>query len=234
MVELYEVQLFSGPQTMRNVTLNFPLYNGVKKVEIGIKGGSLIKEPLPFKKNGPIVVYGTSITQGGCASRPGMAYTNILSRRLNMEFTNLGFSGNGKGEPALAHLINQISNKQLVVLDYEANVYDDIKKSLEPFIDILRKKSTELPILVISKISYAREINNPKIMAELKARAKFQENVVNKRRKAGDKNIYFLNGGTLLGEDAHECTVDGTHPTDLGFLKMAKGIKPVIREILKL
>ena len=84
------------------------------------------------KSTGTIVVYGTSITQGGCASRAGMAYSNILSRRLNMEFVNLGFSGNGKGETALANLINQIENKKMIVLDYEANAGAGAQGS-EPF-----------------------------------------------------------------------------------------------------
>ena len=230
----YEVQLFSGSKEMRSFTLNFPLYNGVKKLEIGVVAGSTIKQAKPFKEDGPIVVYGTSITQGGCASRPGMAYSNILSRSMNMEFTNLGFSGNGKGEPALANLINQIENKKMVILDYEANVYNDIKRTLGPFIDILREKNPTMPILVISKIRYASEINNEKQMKALEERAQFQKVLVDKKKAAGDKNIYFLDGGSLLGDDAHECTVDGVHPTDLGFLKMAKGIEQVLRGILKL
>lgn len=230
----YEVELFKGSKEMRSFTLNFPLYNGVKKLEIGVVAGATVKKAKAFKEDGTIVVYGTSITQGGCASRPGMAYSNILSRKMNMEFTNLGFSGNGKGEPALANLINQIENKKMVVLDYEANVYEDIKNSLEPFIDILREKNPTMPILVISKIRYAREINSENQMKSLVARAEFQKGVVDKRKAAGDQNIYFLDGGTLLGEDAHECTVDGVHPTDLGFLKMARSIEPVLRKILKL
>ncbi len=230
----YEVQLFGGSKELRSFTLNFPLYNGVKKLEIGVVAGASIKAPKTFKEEGTVVVYGTSITQGGCASRAGMAYPNILSRKLNLEFTNLGFSGNGKGEPALANLINQIENKKMVILDYEANVYNDIKRTLGPFIDILREKNQTMPILVISKIRYASEINNETQMKALVERAQFQKALVEKKRTAGDKNIYFLDGGTLLGEDAHECTVDGVHPTDLGFLKMAQGIEPVLRGILKL
>ncbi|MFT5412591.1 MAG: hypothetical protein ACI9NC_005340, partial [Verrucomicrobiales bacterium] len=134
----YEVTLFSGAQANRHFTLNFPLYNGVKSVEVGVIAGSTIAAPLPFEAEGRIVVYGTSITQGGCAARPGMAYSNILSRRMNAEFVNLGFSGNGKGEPALAKLINQIESKRVVVLDYEANVGAGIRDTLGAFIDLLR------------------------------------------------------------------------------------------------
>ncbi|NQU11453.1 SGNH/GDSL hydrolase family protein [bacterium] len=230
----YTVTLFSGTKTNRSFTLNFPLYNGVKSVEIGVAAGSSVKPPLPFREQGAIVVYGTSITQGGCAARAGMAYSNILSRRLNMEFVNLGFSGNGMGEPALANLINQIENKKMIVLDYEANAGAGIKDTLEPFIDILRAKGTDIPILVISKIRYAEELHDATRLKAVRELAQFQSDLVEKRRSAGDANIHFLDGGTLLGEHAHECTVDGVHPTDLGFMKMSATIEPVVRRILKL
>jgi lysophospholipase L1-like esterase len=228
----YEVTLFSGAKENRHFTLNFPLYNGVKSVEVGVMAGSTIAAPLPFEADGRIVVYGTSITQGGCAARPGMAYSNILSRRMNAEFVNLGFSGNGKGEPALAKLINQIESKRLIILDYEANVADGIRDTLGTFIDLLREKDKDIPILVISKIRYAGEIHDPAKLKAAQERAEFQKELVKTKRDAGDTNLHFLNGATLLGEHADECTVDGVHPTALGFMKMADGIEPAIRSIL--
>lgn len=195
--------------------------------------GVTIAAPLPYEHGGRIVVYGTSITQGGCAARPGMAYTNILSRRLNTEFVNLGFSGNGRGEPELAKLIKQIDRKRLVVLDYEANAGESIRETLGPFVDILREHDKDLPILIISKIRYAGELHNPASLESAEAREQFQADFVRMRRAAGDANLHFLGGGTLLGARADECTVDGVHPTDLGFMKMADGIEPAIRAILK-
>ncbi len=229
----FETTLFTGAKTNRHFTLNFPLYNGVESVEIGVVAGSTVNPPVPYEHEGRIVVYGTSITQGGCAARPGMAYPNILSRRLNAGFVNLGFSGNGKGEPALANLINQIGRKRLIVLDYEANAGESIRETLGPFIDILRAADKEIPILVISKIRYAGELHNPGQLKSAQARARFQEDLVKARRVAGDANIHFLDGGSLLGEDADECTVDGVHPTALGFMKMANAIEPAIKGILK-
>lgn len=229
----YEVSLFTGSKANRHFTLNFPLYNGVDSVEVGVAAGATVAAPLPYQHDGRIVVYGTSITQGGCAARPGMAYTNILSRRLSTEFVNLGFSGNGKGEPELAKIINQIDRKRLVVLDYEANAGETIRETLAPFVDILREQNKDLPILIISKIRYAGELHDPGSLASAESRAKFQADFVETRRAEGDTNIHFLDGGTLLGDHADECTVDGVHPTDLGFMKMADGIEPVIKEILK-
>ena len=161
-----------------------------------------------------------------------MAYSNILSRRMNREFVNLGFSGNGRGEPALARLMNQIEGKAMVVLDYQANAGESIRETLGPFIDELRKADSSIPILVISKIRYAKEMHDPSLLESVIALSAFQQTLVELRRKKGDKNLYFLDGATLLASAADECTVDGVHPTDLGFMRMAEGIEPVIRSIL--
>src|SRR5690606_269350 len=101
---------------------------------------------------GRLVVYGTSITQGGCASRPGMAYPSILARRLGIETLNLGFSGNGRGEPEVAHILAQLENVSCFILDYESNVpvAEDLRTTLTAFIPILRERHPDVPIIVIS------------------------------------------------------------------------------------
>src|SRR5690606_22957788 len=109
----------SQPAEMRMITLNFPLYQGVQEIEIGLSPDAQLIAPTPYIDDRKVIVYGTSITQGGCAARPGMSYTNILSRMINYEFINLGFSGNGQGEPELSHIISQIERPALLVLDYE-------------------------------------------------------------------------------------------------------------------
>ena len=225
----YQVELFNtnDPQTSA-FTLNFPLYNGVNSVLIGLEQGSLVEAPPPFKRPGKIVIYGTSITQGGCVARPGMVYSNILSRKLDVQFVNLGFSGNGRGEPALAHLINEIPGTRMLVLDYEANASKTIVNTLGPFVDILREKHPDLPILIISKIRYAREIIGSPAHKALMNNRDFQKNLVDERKTAGDTNIYFLDGSSTLGDDYDECTVDGVHPTDLGSLRIAAALQPVI------
>ena len=230
----YQAELFtSDDKKMRTFTLNFPLYNGVNSVWVGVNQGSIVEAPPAFMRAGKVVVYGTSITQGGCVGRPGMAYTNILSRLLDMQFVNLGFSGNGKGEPALAHLITQISGIRCIVLDYEANAGVSIKESLGSFVNILREKHPNTPILIMSKIRYAaaRE-NSARYRVWLHLRD-FQRDHVKDRRLAGDQHIYFMDGSTILGEDYDECTVDGVHPNDLGSMKIADAIRPVIENILR-
>jgi lysophospholipase L1-like esterase len=229
----YQAELLNSDQKqMRDITLNFPLYNGVNSVLVGIEAQSRIRTPKKFSRPGKIVIYGTSITQGGCVARPGMAYSNILSRKLDVAFVNLGFSGNGRGEPALAHLINQISGTSLIILDYEANANNTIVNTLGPFVNILREKHPDTPILIMSKIRYALTPPGSTAYKELMSRRDFQKNLVDKRRSTGDENIYFLDGSEVLGDDYDECTVDGSHPTDLGSARIADALLPAIEEIL--
>ncbi|MEN8203107.1 MAG: SGNH/GDSL hydrolase N-terminal domain-containing protein [Bacteroidota bacterium] len=229
----YQAELFTADdKKMRTFTLNFPLYNGVNSVQIGVDQESAVEAPPAFQQRGKVVIYGTSITQGGCVGRPGMAFSNILSRKLDMQFVNLGFSGNGKGEPALAHLITQISGTRCIVLDYEANAGISIKESLGPFVDVLRKKHPDTPILIMSKIRYASAIEGSASYKEWIHLRDFQRDLVKKRKFAGDKRIYFLDGSNILGDDYDECTVDGVHPNDLGSLRIANALRPHIENIL--
>jgi lysophospholipase L1-like esterase len=231
----YEVTLFQHKQAEpRYFTLNFPLYQGVNELHVGLDAGAAVDAPPPYATAGPIVFYGTSITQGGCACRPGMAHTNILSRMLNAQVINLGFSGNGKGEPEVARVVAEIAKPALLVLDFDANVstLDLLKARLPEFIRILRDSHPATPILVISRPPFASDLHKESAMQDKLDRAEFHRRTVERRRAAGDANIHFCDGSTLMGEDFHECTVDGVHPTDLGFWRMAEALRPVIGKIL--
>ncbi len=231
----YEFLLLHTPErSLRNFTINFPLYQGVKEVSIGLDDDALLAPPLPYAQPGRIVAYGTSITQGGCASRPGSAYTNILSRRLQREFINLGFSGNGRGEPELAELMAEIADPACYLLDYEANCEDSahLQRTLPPFIDILRSAHPATPILVLSRIPFANDLLHTDWLQTRVRNRDYQRELVETRRRQGDANIFFADGANLLGEDADECTVDGVHPSDLGFMRMADALEPVLRGIV--
>ncbi|MFW6598616.1 SGNH/GDSL hydrolase family protein [Propionibacteriaceae bacterium Y2011] len=216
---------------MRTVTLNLPLYQGVREVLIGVDPGAQVAAPPPFTAPGRIVVYGTSITQGGCATRPGMAWPGIVSRRLGQEVLNLGFSGNGKGEPEVARTLAQLDDVACFVLDYETNVAEaeDLRTTLTDFIPILRERHPETPILVVSKPAFHREAHAERHRQARMARRDIQREIVERHRAAGDRHVHFLDQGDL---DIAEGTVDGVHPSDLGFVQLADSIEPALREAL--
>jgi hypothetical protein len=220
---------------MRMITLNFPLYQGVKELQIGLTSDAEVAGPAPFADDRKVIVYGTSITQGGCASRPGMCFTNILSRSIPREFINVGFSGNGRGEPEVAHVLAQIERPALLVLDYEGNAGqpEQYQQTLPAFIRIYRERHATVPILVISKIRFAKERFDPVLAQLAEDRKQIARETVAAFADAGDQHIVFFDGSTLLGEDYEECTVDGGHPTDLGFVRMAEGLAPTFRQLLK-
>jgi lysophospholipase L1-like esterase len=132
----------------------------------------------------------------------------------------------------LAHLINQISGTSFIILDYEANAGETIFDTLDPFVTILRKKHPDTPILIMSKIRYARTPDGSEAYKTLMKRRDFQRDFVNERISAGDDNIYFLDGSAILGGDYDECTVDGSHPTDLGSARIADALQSAIEDIL--
>lgn len=217
------------------VVMNFPLYNGIAKLKIGVEENS-INKPSRFENDKRIVIYGTSITQGGCASRPGLSFTNILSRRLNREFINLGFSGNGFGEAEVAEVISLIDNVEMFIIDYEANAGTNglLEKNLEDFIKIIRGNNPKTPLVIISRIKYLFDDQDPKLGKRREEIRLFQGNTVNKLRALNDKNIHYIDGSILLGTDYHEFTVDTIHPNDLGFMAIANSLENRIRKLLQL
>lgn len=217
---------------LREYLINFPLYNGVDELWIGLEDGAEILPPSPWSCDKPVVVYGTSITQGGCASHPGGAWTNILSRWHNCEFYNFGFSGSGRGEPAAAEILASIENPRCFILDYEPNAHNEgIRNTLEKFLDILRSKHPEVPITVISKAPHASTMLSfgandvcEEVSEDCRLSREFQKELIAKRRAAGDENIYFVDGLKLLGIDWGECMMDGCHFNDLGFYRFAENL----------
>ena len=213
--------------------LNFPLYATVEEVLIGVNPNSIINPCLDlFNNDNKIVFYGTSITQGGCASRPGMSYTQILSRMLGMECLNYGFSGNGKGHIEIAQALSEIKNVSMFVLDYEANAtFDRLKATLDNFVKCLRSKYPTVPIIIISKIQMYLEFHDETYIENEKKVRKYQKDYV---KKSNDENLYYIDGSKVLGKKNNsEKTVDGCHPTDYGFISMAEYLYPIFNKILK-
>ncbi|MEH7011042.1 SGNH/GDSL hydrolase family protein [Neobacillus niacini] len=225
---------FDSRHEMREVTVNFPLYQGVEEVLIGTNQDALIEVPTPYQSDKRVIFYGTSITQGGCASRPGMSYTNILSRRFHLEFINLGFSGSGKGEQGVALTIREIERPACFVIDYEGNVTtEQYKTTLVPFIETYREYHPLVPIIVMSRIPYAQGGTHGRYKDYLERR-NHSKSTVEQFIRNGDQNLTFVDGSALLGENWNECTVDGVHPNDFGFMKMAEGLEGIMETVLQI
>ncbi|MHA7966838.1 SGNH/GDSL hydrolase family protein [Paenibacillus sp. CAU 1782] len=232
----YASLLFRNKERRRHmVTIHFPLYQGVVEAAVGLSSTAGLEPPLPYDSDGKVIVYGTSITQGGCASRPGMAYPAQLARGINLEFVNLGFSGSGKGEPEMARVIADIHDPAALVLDYEANCggIEMLAATLPSFIAIYRKRHPHVPILLISRITPPSADMDEELAESLRERRNYQWKLVEELNQKGDRLIRFLDGGELLGARFGDSTVDGIHPTDLGFASMAEGILPVLRGCLE-
>ncbi len=227
--------LVSGiPEGTREYLLYLPLYNGVTAVEIGIPEGSSLMTAPPYPdKRKPILFYGTSITQGGCASRTGMVHTALLGRWLDYPVINLGFSGNGRMEPEMADLIAE-TDPSVFVLDCLPNMNGDmIKERLENFVQTLRKKHKSTPILFVEDRNYGNAILLPSRKASNDRNRAELRQAYYRLRESGVKNLYYLPGNRLLDDDEDNYgTVDGSHPTDLGFMRQAKAMKPILEKIL--
>ncbi len=221
------------PRVDREITLYLPLYSPVKVLGIGFDAEARVQAPKPFALAKPIVFYGTSITQGGCASRPGMSYQAILGRMLNADFVNLGFSGNGKGEPELAHTVADI-DASYYVLDFAQNnpTVESLKEVYAPFVETIRSKHQDTPILVITPIYSAREAWSPD--ARLDGMRELIRQVAARRIAGGDRNLQIVEGTDLIGPSQGGGLVDGTHPNDLGFEWMAEGLAVRISKVLGL
>lgn len=208
---------------MTEIVINFPTYSSVKELYIGVSETATVCEPTPYKYETPIVYYGSSITQGGCSSRPGMTYQSIISRRFDTNFINLGFSGSAKGEDAMAEYIKTLP-MSVFVYDYDYNAADveHLKNTHERMYKIIREANPDLPIIMLGAPKY----DYPKDrFAVIKA--------TYDNAKARGENVYLLNGKQLMELAGYDGTVDYCHPNDLGFVSMAKAVGDVLEEILK-
>ena len=216
------------PKQMTDWTFYLPLYGAASKIEIGVAPGAKFEKPTPHAVPKPVLFYGSSITQGGCASRPGNAYTTMLCRAIDAPQINLGFSGSGKGEPTVAEVIAGL-DLVAFVMDYDHNApsLEHLKNTHEIFFKIIRGKNPGLPVIIMSKCDFwgsKLEQDRRDIIRQTYANAV----------KAGDKKVWFVDGETLFGmEDRDACTVDRCHPNDLGFYRMFRTILPTLEKALK-
>ena len=203
----------------REYKLFLPLYDGVTKLEVGIDSTASIEKPSPSAVK-PIVFYGTSITQGGCASRPGMAHTNIISRKLDVDCINYGFSGNGRMEMPIVELISDIDASFYVIECLQNMDSEQVRERVRPLVDMIRTKHPLTPIVLVENMMYTTAFLDQTIETTLIQENEALKNEFDKIIKRGTPNIFYIkdNQELLLDNDG---TVDGVHLTDLGFLRYA-------------
>lgn len=232
----YESEARQTDGQMREYTINMPTYSEVSRLYIMLDEDALVKECRPYKYEVPVVYYGSSITQGGCASRPGNIYQNIIARRFDCDYINLGFSGSARGEDAIAEYIANL-DMSMFVYDYDHNApsNEHLKETHEKMFKKVREKHPDIPIICASRIlSGCEHLLSPLGEVLEKNRETIKETVEN-ARKAGDKNVYYIDGREFSNQfgDSASLTVDKSHPNDFGFAVMAKVIGDKMAEVLK-
>lgn len=212
-------------QGIHEYILFFPLYNAVSELNIYLDASASIYEPEKYRDIAPILYYGASIDQGACASRPDCSYPAILSKWNNTDYINLGFSGNCKGEPLMAEYLSGI-DCSLFFIAYDGNVsVEHLKRTHFQFYETYRRVRKSVPIIFMSVPCFD---NYP----DTEERRTILRQSFIKARQQGDENVYFIDGETLFGaEDREICTVEGIHPNDLGFYRIAKVIHKLYQEI---
>ena len=201
------------------------MYSDVKELYIGLQKDAVLKEAKPYKNTKPIVYYGSSVTQGGCASRPGMSYQAIISREFDYDYINLGFSGNGRAEDEIAEYISNLDMSVFVYdYDYNAPTPEYLEETHEKMFKTIREKQPDLPIIMMSRPKFFLNDRERK-------RRSIIETTYKNAISAGDKNVYFIDGEALTELCKDEGTVDGTHPTDFGFVSMANAVSKVLANI---
>ena len=219
----------------REYMLYLSLYDGVKSLEIGVDEGSMLDLPAVDRpsREKPVVMYGTSILQGGCANRPGMAHTNIIGRRLDREVINLGFSGNALLDMEIAELMASVEDPGLYVLDYVPNASAQaIDEVGEQFFRIIRDAHPEVPVVFIEDVIFPHTIFDNKILEEVTKKNVAQKRLFKKLKKSGEKRIYYISAEGMIGDDG-EATVDAIHFTDLGAMRYVDHVLPVIKRALR-
>jgi lysophospholipase L1-like esterase len=221
----YEAVIRLPYREMREYTINFPTYSSVDSLYVGLDENAKLEAPGKYRVETPVVFYGSSITQGGCASRPGSTYQAVASRRLDFDYVNLGFSGNAKGEQVMADYIAGLP-MSVFVCDYDHNAptVEHLWATHENLYRTVRKAHPDIPVIFM-----ARPLFTPG--EDALARLEVIKATYEKAKAAGE-NVYLIDGPTLMAMAGDDGLVDGAHPNDLGFASMAKAVGDVLAEIL--
>ena len=230
-----ELSLFHGvPRAMRDICLYLPLYGSIDILSLAVDEDAKFGTPTPFSLEKPILFYGTSITQGGCASRPGLSYQDMLGRKYNIDFLNFGFSGRGKCEPEVAKVLTETDPSCMVIDVGQNNSVEELKERYRPFIDILRQAHPNIPMLATTPIFYNAELWSKTHIQTVTHKRQIISAAIWDRMGEGDLNLHLLEAKDYLSDAFTDGAVDGGHPNDLGFAHMADSMGRKLANILNL
>lgn len=224
----YESIIHFSTKEKRSLTIHFPLYNSLNSLYIGLQADASIEQGAKYMYSKPILYYGSSITQGGCASRPGNSYQNIISAKLSCDHINLGFSGSAKGEDEIAQYIAGL-DFSVFVCDYDHNApsYEHLRDTHSRLFLTIREKHPKTPIILLSRPDFDADPKQNSLRRDI-----IYKTYMNALGKADD-NVFFIDGERLfMNANRDACTVDGCHPNDAGFVRMAQVIAERISSIL--
>ena len=231
----YEVPLshfVHAPREMRRYILNLPLYIAVEELEIGLEEGAAVR-PVRHTCPARIAVYGTSIVHGCSASRPGLAPTNILSRRLDAEVYNFGFSGSAMMEPEVGDIIGAHAPDALIVdTEPNAGVDERLRDNAAPFLDAFFAR-TETPVVLFSRVPFALDLYDGYRARMADYYRAFLRGLAAKYRRRGHL-VTFADGFKLFKGNFTEYTCDGIHPDDVGMFALADAYERELRRLGRL
>ena len=224
--EGYESKVKFRTRKLRHFTICFPSYSNVTNLWIGLQKDATVGEGLKYRDVAPVVYYGSSITQGACANRPGNIYQNVICRRMNMDYINLGFSGSGKAEDLIVNYMAGLKMSAFVS-DYDHNApnVEHLANTHRKMYEAIRAKNPDIPYIMLSRPDFEKGYNDSVNRREV------VHDTYRYARDHGDNNVYYIDGEQVFAGPYHElCVVDGTHPTDMGFALMADAIGTALKK----
>ncbi|MBQ7986321.1 MAG: hypothetical protein IJ304_03535, partial [Clostridia bacterium] len=210
----------------KEYTINFPICADIKEIFIGVKDGSKLEKASDYSIKKPVVFYGSSTTQGSCASRPGNIYENMVSRELDCDFLDLGFGGNAFGEEAMAKYISNLEMSAFVYdYDYNAPTPEHLDQTHEKMFKIIRDAKPDLPIIMLTAPKYYLNAEDEKRVAVIE---KTYQNAINN----GDKNVRLIYGKDMLESVRDVALADHIHPNDIGFYSISNFVIKALKEFI--
>ena len=232
MVDSYEQIVYLPNEKLQTYTINFPVHSVVTELLVGVSPTAIVSEPNEYKNIPPFVFYGSSIVHGTAATRPGLIYPAIISREFNVDFKDIGFSGQARGEQPMAKWLATLP-ASVFVCDYDHNAPDveHLKNTHFAFYETYRKTNPKTPYIMITRPDFYTQYRDQE---EIFTRREIIMQSYLKARALGDKNVYFIDGLSFNYEPStYDLTVDACHPNDAGFIRMANAISTIIRYALE-